>query len=550
VQLSRITTSGRANDANISPDGKFVVYLEMADDGNRSLMVKQTATGETLPIVPPTKGNILKKMSFSPDGNFVYYVFSDRITPEALYRVSSVGGVPKKVIAECHSPAAISPDGKRLAFVRWSDSDSHLMSANVDGTGERVVATREGSEWFSGSGPAWSPDGRTIAVTAGSHAKDDEKFSLLGIDAETGAVRELTSKNWVTADRVVWMPDGAALVLIAMERLEDARSQVWRVSFPAGEASRLTNDVQGRNQTSLGVTADGRTLVTVTEQELSRIETMPASGDITGSIRLTSGEANQEGFYGLAWTPDQRIVYFSFEGGQFDIWSMNADGTGRRRLTSDTHIDQLPAVSPDGRYVVFVSNRPTGSAPHVWRMDIDGGNLLQLIKGPNHSPQVSPDGRWVVYVSASTSQRPSLWKVSIDGGDPVRLTDYPAIEPSYSPDGKWIACYAQVDPAKPNDWSYSIIPATGGRGVKQFDFPNFQYQQIGWTSDGRHLSFIGSPPDPSNIWLQPVDGGEPRKLTDFKSDYIYRHAWSRDGKTLALSRGRGTSDVVLMRDEK
>jgi Tol biopolymer transport system component len=72
---------------------------------------------------------------------------------------------------------------------------------------------------------------------------------------------------------------------------------------------------------------------------------------------------------------------------------------------------------------------------------------------------------------------------------------------------------------------------------------------VRWTPDGRHLSFIGAPPDPSNIWLQPAAGGEPRKLTDFKSDYIFRHAWSADG-SLALVRGRGTSDVVLLKDEK
>ena len=71
-----------------------------------------------------------------------------------------------------------------------------------------------------------------------------------------------------------------------------------------------------------------------------------------------------------------------------------------------------------------------------------------------------------------------------------------------------------------------------------------------WTPDGRSLSFIGTPPDPSNIWLQPAEGGEQRKLTDFKSDYIFRHGWSSDCRTLALARGRGTSDVVLLRDER
>ena len=95
-----------------------------------------------------------------------------------------------------------------------------------------------------------------------------------------------------------------------------------------------------------------------------------------------------------------------------------------------------------------------------------------------------------------------------------------------------------------------MIPASGGRPVRQFQFPNFQYRSVSWTADGRHLSFIGAPPDPSNIWLQPAEGGEPRKLTDFKTDYIYGHAWSRDGKTLALARGRPAFDVVLLKDNR
>jgi Tol biopolymer transport system component len=313
--------------------------------------------------------------------------------------------------------------------------------------------------------------------------------------------------------------------------------------------------VQDRDLSSLGVTADGRTLVTVIMQRLTRIETIPAGGDTGRAARLTTAEANQEGFYGLAWTPQGRIVFSSFEDGQSDIRIMNADGSGRQRLTSDAFHDVLPAVSPDGRHVVFVSNRPEGkNVARLWRMDVDGGNLIQLTVENAYSPHVSPDGRRVVYGSWSVPESASsLWmslrKVSIDGGEPVGLTDYSASEPSYSPDGQWISCYAR-DPARPDEWRYSVIPAAGGRAVRQFDLTGFQYQFVRWSPDGRYLSYIGAPPDPSNIWLQPAEGGEPRKLTDFKSDYIFRHAWSPDGRTLALVRGRGTSDVVLMRDER
>jgi eukaryotic-like serine/threonine-protein kinase len=551
VQLSPITTSGRAQSADISPDGKYVVYLEMADDGNRSIMVRQTATGNSLPIVPPTKGNILKKTSFSPDGLTVYYLFSDRTKRTALFQVPSIGGAPKKLIDECDSPVAFSPDGKTIAFVRWQDRKSQLMAANPDGTGERVIATKGGTEWFSSEGLSWSPDAKTIACAAATRASGEDQFRLLGIDAKTGAVRELSPKRWVSAGRVVWMPDGAALALIAMEHVEEGRTQVWRVSYPAGESSRITNDVQGRDSESLGVTADGRTLVTVTEKDLSRIETIPVEEDTSRVVRLTAGEANKDGFEGIARMRDGRIVFSSFESAQSDLWVMNPDGSDRKRLTSDAYLDRYPSVSLDGRYIVFESNRPTGSTvPHIWRMDIDGGNLIQLTTQFDYSPHVSPDGRWVVYVSLSATEEESLNKVSIDGGNPIRLTDYATSEPRYSPDGQWIAGFAFDEQATPKEWHYAVIPATGGRPVRQFDFPRFQYQHFSWTPDSRYLSFIGTPPDPSNIWLQPISGGEPHRLTNFKSDYIFHHAWSLDGRSLALVRGRESADVVLMKDTK
>ena len=550
VTVSRITTSGRAQEASISPDGKYIVYLEMHEDGNRGLWVKQTASGNTIPIVPPTKGNVLKHTSFSPDGNFVYYTFSDRTKRAALYQVSSVGGVSRKVVDLCDSPAAISPDGRTVAFMRWQDqSKSSMVLANVDGTGERVVSTLDGSQWFSDTGPAWSPDGKTIATTVGVTVDGVDEWRLFGVDSVTGATTELSTKRWVDAGRVIWMPDGAALVLIATDRTDDVALQVWRVSQPSGEAVRITNDVQGRDDTSLGVTADGRTLVTTTIQRLSRLETVPAGGDTSRSALLTAAELNQEGYYGLAHAPDRRIVFSSLEGGQSDLWIMNADGTARRRLTSDTFFDGHPAVSPDGRYVVFRSNRPAGDTKvGLWRMDIDGGNVLQLATRAEYRLDISPDGRWVLYdFWSATDKQMSLWKVSIDGGEPVRVTDNSSV-PSYSPDGQWIGCYVLDRDAKPPKWRYAVLPASGESPVRLFDFTGFQFQFVQWTPDSRYLSHIGSPPDPSNIWLQPVEGGPPRQLTNFKSDYIYRHDWSNDGKWLTLARGRVVTDVVLMRE--
>jgi eukaryotic-like serine/threonine-protein kinase len=547
AKVTRITTSGRAHEANISPDGKYIVYLEMAEDGSRGLWVKQTATGNTIPIVPATKGNILKETTFSPDGTFVYYNFSDRVSIQGLYRVSSIGGTaPKKLLANCGSPVTFSPDGKYIAFIRWENSKSNLMIANADGTGERVVVSHGGSEWFSNEGPAWSPDGKTIASSIGAKIGDDEEYKLQGIDVQSGGISELSQKRWSEAGRVVWMPEGNALVLLAMERIQEARTQVWHVSYPSGEARRITNDVQGRGNTSLGVTADGRTLLTIIRQPLSRIEIIPSNGDTSRLARLTTSAVNEEGFRGFAFTPDGRIVFSSFEGSESDIWIMNPDGSGRQRLTSDAYLDENPAVSPDGRYVVFISNRATGgNVPNLWRMDIDGTNLKQLTNVFDVDPDISPDGHWVIYNSWTPSEGSALWKVPINGGDRVRVTDYHTEHQSYSPDGQWIGFISNV-----NGQRNAIIPSSGGvKPIKEFTFPGFQYFQLRWTPDSKHLSFIGPPPDPSNIWLQPIETGEARPLTNFKSEYIYRHAWSRDGKTLGLARGFVSADVVLLKDE-
>ncbi len=363
AQLSQITTSGKANDANISPDGRYVVYTEDYDDGSSSILVRQTATGNTLVIVPPAKVSHWGT-EFSPDGNFVYYLMNDLSSDiTSLYQVPSIGGTPKKIMSDVDSPPAVSPDGTRIVFVREEKGIKfELVVAKADGTGEGVIATRTGLEWFQADGPAWSPDGKTIACAAGvssSPVGGTIEYLLLGFNSETGKESALSLKRWKgSAGRVIWLPDGNSLALIAQESVNDS-SQVWQIALPEGAASRITNDVVSRDTRTLGMTADGRTLVTVTRQTLTRLELVPADGNASQVVRVSSSDANREGFWGVAWTPDRRIVFSSDEGSQSDLWIMNADGTGRRRLTSDSYWDGDPAISPDGRHLVFSSNRPS-----------------------------------------------------------------------------------------------------------------------------------------------------------------------------------------------
>lgn len=482
----------------------------------------------------------------------MYYLFSDRTKRTSLHQVSSLGGMPKKLLDACDGTAAFSPDGKQIAYMREDgELDTRIFIAGSDGTGEQPLASLRVPEWFTQSGPSWSPDGRTIAITAGELTEAGVmRFRLLAVDVGSGSLTEITDKRWAEAGRVVWLPDGNSLILMAAERPDETGMQAWRINYPSGEAIRITNDVNGYDDTSLGITADGRTLLVVTKQTFSRLESIPATGDITTPLKLSQSDSTQDGFVGFDVLKDGGIVFSSFQDGRHDLWAMNSDGTGRRRLTSDGFWEGDPAASPDGRYIVFRSNRPDGQMmSRLWRMDSDGGNVVQLAPRADSSLSVSNDGNSVIFSAWHDEDKSfALWSVSISGGEPVRLTTIPFNQPAYAPGDQRIAGY--FSDTSEGRWRYGVLTAAGGEPIARFDFPSFQYAWVRWTPDGKDLSHIGAPPDPSNIWLQSIDGGEPRKLTDFKTDYIFRHAWSRDGKTLYVVRGRPAFDIVLLKEER
>jgi Tol biopolymer transport system component len=219
---------------------------------------------------------------------------------------------------------------------------------------------------------------------------------------------------------------------------------------------------------------------------------------------------------------------------------MEADGTGNKKLSfnDNDHAKFNPAVSPDGRYIVWTA-APTG-VRHIWRMDIDGGNPKQLSTGAGEwDSQYSPDGNWLVYRSGH-----NVWKIPADGGAPARLTSRVSSRPSISPYGKLIA-FNLMDEASVQ-CKIAVMPFEGGSPVKVFDIPGGFFRPINWTPDGHAVAYPVYRSGVSNIWAQPLDGGPSQQLTDFRDGIIFDFAWSRDGKQLALSRGMVNSDVVLI----
>jgi Tol biopolymer transport system component len=136
----------------------------------------------------------------------------------------------------------------------------------------------------------------------------------------------------------------------------------------------------------------------------------------------------------------------------------------------------------------------------------------------------------------------------VDGGASVQLTSGLSWHPSISPDGKLIA-FNLLDEAI-GQWKIAIMPFAGGPPIKDYDIAGGNNRRIIWTPDGRSVAFPIHRDGVSNIWAQPLEGGLPKQLTNFRDGLIFDFAWSRDGKQLALSRALINSDVALIQNFK
>jgi len=537
MKMVRLTTSGTVVNVAISPDGKYVVH-GLRDGAQQSLWVRQTATQSVVQLVPPAPVTYVG-LTFSPDGNFIFYNVASRDFPQrALFRVPTLGGTPVQVVENLRGGAiAVSPDGRQIAFIRNVPGlESALMIANTDGSGaQRLAAHKNPPEELDA--PAWSPDGTRIAYAVLDYRSNDT--AIVEAEVSSGTIRAVSARRWFRIIKLAWLSDGRSVLALAADGESFVNYQVWRLSYPAGETERLTNDLN--NYASMSLAADANTLALVQSDTQANIWVAPATDP--GRLRaVTSGAGKSD--VASSWTPDGRIVYYSTASGTYDIWITGLDGGPPQRLTGNARINQGPVVSPDGRSIVFLSDR-TG-APHLWRMNLDGSDQRQLTNGASgeQNPQFSPDGRWLVYRTAFG--RASVWKMPATGGDAVPITGKMSRTPTVSPDGTLVAYVYREDEGP---WRLAVAPFDGGEPVSTFELPSpYEPRGVRWTPDGRAIAYLDARNGVSNIVAQPLDGGAPVPVTSFTTGRILAFAWSRDGKQLALSRAMGGGDVVLIKD--
>jgi Tol biopolymer transport system component len=429
---------------------------------------------------------------------------------------------------------SFSPDGSEFVFVRGilDPPGAELLVAKADGSDVQVLATSEARNQFSLERPSWSPDGARVAVAYTSLDSGGTR-SIRLVDVASGDVTSLGDHAWADMTDVAWLADGSGLVTTASEKGSTNR-QIWRIDYPSGRATRVTNDLT--SYAGVSVSADSRAMVSVQADTVANLWVMPA-GDTRAARQLTMGSGRLDGAPGIAWTPDGRIVYGSTVSGNPDIWIMNADGSNQQQLTVDPATEAQPRVCGGGRFIVFTSVR--SDVPQVWRMALDGSNPVQLSTGPvGFQPVCAPDVDEVVYTSVAREGRTTIWRVPLEGGEPVLARELQTQTAAMSPDGRTIAG-GYIEGQRQSIAVFAIDSEEPPRVYSIFPRP------LAWTPDGRALTYIDVRDGVGNIWQQPLPSGTPSQLTDFSSSTLYNFAWSWDGRQLAVSRGDTSTDVVL-----
>jgi Tol biopolymer transport system component/TolB-like protein len=537
LSLRRLTPNLTTFNPAISPDGESVAYARLDEKGRTALWFRNVRTGDARQLLAPQVKGYLA-LQFSPDGQQIYYLSYKNEPSHKLAVVDIESGATREVLEHVSVSFAISPDGRQVAFVR----DTDLIVAATDGSqNERVISRRDGkSKWFftQDAQPAWSPDGGRIALSGGYKEQNREFSELVEINVGDGAEKRLPTPPWDKINSVAWGRTDSGLFVIAREE-PNQPTQIFYLSPESGAAQKITGDLHNYN--SLSLTADSRFLVT--EQAAGKSDIWLSEKDDPAQIRqITFDDEENTGQSGLAFMRDGRIVYTSPRSGNIDLWIMNPDGSGRKQLTSNLGGWNIrPHPTPDGRYIVFQSFY--NNQNHIWRMDADGRNLIQLTNGDaRHSmPDISPDGQWVYYTLA-VGEELSLWKISINGGSPIRVSgDEQLTSPAVSPDGKLIAAHYEWD-AKSSS-KVAILSDETGKRLKSIDLAASR-RLLSWTPDSKSLIYIQK--NSPDLWEQPIDGAAPRRLTNFSLEQTWNFAFSSDHRQVALSRGNINTETVLI----
>ncbi|HSI88381.1 MAG TPA: winged helix-turn-helix domain-containing protein [Pyrinomonadaceae bacterium] len=528
-----ISTEGNVAHAVISHDGRFVVYVAGYGNERQSLRLLELESRNSREVIAPLSERYMG-LALSPDDEAIFF---GRVSTEAgvegcIYRLSINGGAPEKVLCGMQGWFDISPDGKKLSYVRCpyqQDDYCSLYISDVSGANEGVLTTRSRPERITDN--AFSPDARSIAFAAGQSNDASNSFGVHLIDVETRGETPAVKQSFANIKRLQWLPDGRSLLMTALLNTDET-VYFWHVLPADGRAIPLKRDTASYNGVSLD--RAGSLLVSTTVQNDFSIDLVPIDPARTAQ-KIGRG-------YSARYTGDGRAVFTSDRTGVTNVWLSDAAGGSVRQVTAEGST-YAPIGSSGGEHLFLASNR--SGRYEVWQVNLDGSNMRQITRTEGGFPLIaSPDGNWVYYISAATLR---LRRVDITSGTEQDMLDRHHKGISVSPDTSQAAFIDQGESGP----SLSIVSLGTSDERRTFPLGVKNARLTAWSPDGRSIYVLSQ--GEANyciLWEQKLDGSPLVRLREFSAGPLGERAEfhvAPDGQTFLLTSGKWKHNAVLLR---
>jgi Tol biopolymer transport system component/DNA-binding winged helix-turn-helix (wHTH) protein len=386
LRISRLTANPadvRVRGAGISRDGK---YLAFSDE--TGFYLRLIDTGETHLVALP-QGLTVGSVSWFPDNSHMVVALSGAGQKSSLWEVSALGGGARKICDDGRAPA-VSPDGNEVAFIAGTKLREQVWLVGSDGSQPRKLSGEEGD--FFGA-LAWSPDGSRLAYTTAKFAYGYGAKGVIDVvevhsQRISGVIFHLTSVLSLDGldGPLAWLPDGHLIYTVLEPRPRQLDSNIWSTALdaeskPVGTPTRLTNDAG--IVFSVSISEDGKRVVYLkgVPQPDVYVAKLDSRGGISEPQRLTLDDRQDMPF---DWTPDgKEVIFISDRTGNFNIYKQAVDRTVPDTLVGGSRPSMVPRLSPDGTQLLYVMYPNWGERPTtvpLMRVPLAGGAPQRVLQ--------------------------------------------------------------------------------------------------------------------------------------------------------------------------
>ncbi|MBL8115857.1 MAG: PD40 domain-containing protein, partial [Acidobacteria bacterium] len=550
---------------SFAPDGRSLAYASDRTGAFEIYVKPLTPGGRELPITNDGLQNL--EPVVSPDGQWIAYSSKGR---GGVWIVPSLGGASRQ-LSTFGSHPTFSPDGRQVAFQSQPLLDlspsavpalppSTIFVVDAAG-GEPVAVTRRGTPEGGHGSPVFLPRGGRLAFTS----SDSRNVRIFTVKADGSDLQPLVSDQPACRDPV-FSPDGGTMYFCA----SPDRSNFGIVALaidpvsgkPKGRIRTITTQSLGRLR-YLSLSSDGTKMLYSAMAVSSNLQavSLDAAGRPRGEPRSLTNETGRN--TRPVYSPDgSRIAFSRFRpGGNEDIWIIERDGSGETQLTTSPAVDTRPSWFPNGRSLVFFSNRDGKRA--LWQIDLATGRETRLFEpgADADSARLSPDGKELVF-NRSKDGAINVWRAplqTMDGGVSglalaTQVTDEPELAgwACYSRDGERLALQVK----RGDDIQVALTSADPRAGPGRLTLLT-KKPGLAWPSSfspsGDRVLFAGQRDGVWNVfWVSTTAPGREEALTFWKkmSGYVRYPDWSPKGDEVVYELAETRGNVWMAEQVK